>query len=1023
VCFPLVLRTYLAVTLIGALAATAVAQDANDVPEALNFANALLAKRRYDVAADQYEKFLQANPNDPHVADAEYGLATSRLFLGQYAKAREMFEAFLKAAPPDHPNAPTAWFRVGETSYMLNDLPASKTALEKYTGENPKHRHLETAWPYLGDVCLRLGDLPGARKAYEEAVALFPMGRLLDRSRYGLARTLAAQKEPEAALKLFHELAQTGGPEWSDKARYQIGLLHAAADRPEEAAAAFADLEAASPNSPMIPEARLHRAEALVKLGQFEEAEAILKPLAAADGELAPQAAYALGDSLARRKETAAALATWNDAIERFPSSSYLPPLLFRSAEALNLDGKSQDAQKRFLAIVKNSPKHPWADLALLRAAEIAVASRDLPGAKSLASQFSTLFPKSPLNADARLLLARVAIAEKQPKEAITIIESLLADGNPSDSVASSARFALALAYRADGQDQKAAAMFTEIARVPEGGEAVGDAVFLLGEGHFKAGQYADAIEPLEAYLKANEKGQFADHALALLAISEQELNAPEKAAEALDRLTKEFPESKVLGSPRLRLAEAALAAKDLPRAVELFRLAATTKDEPAVRVRALSGLGWALLESKQPDDAAKMFEELLTSSPDDPLAPDAALARARALEEGGKPDEALAAYDLAAVKYADSDRAAPARLAHARLLAKTGKFADAAAEFDAFLKANPRGLSESDGADAILVDWAYALLDADKPGESDVVFQRLLDEHPQSPRTADARVNLAESAYQDGKLDEVLTLLEPLTAAGSTADPVLIQSALFRAGRTEFDQRKWAEAMAHFARLATDYPDGPLHAKARFWLAETAFQSGDSTKAEAEFASLLADPKPADSDGWWPTAQLRHLQSLVLLERWDDALKEASALKAELPNSPQMPEIDYALGRSYQGTARFDDARASYQAVISARKGAELAARAQLMRGETFFHQKNYPEALKEFFKVDLYYNAPKWQSTALLEAGKVYEQMNQPDKAISVYDDLLKRFPAEPAAEEGGKRVEALKGTPTTPTGAKSP
>jgi TolA-binding protein len=1007
--------------LIGVVAVTSLAQEPSEIPEALNFANALLAKRRYDVAADQYAKFLQADPEGPHAADAHYGLGNARLFLGQYAEARKEFEAFLKAAPADDPNAATAWFRVGETSYMLNDLPAAKSALEKYTGENPKHRHLETALPYLGDVCFRLGDLTGARKAYEEAVALFPTGRLRDRSRYGLARTLAAQKEPEAALKLFHELAQDGGPEWSDKARFLIGLVQAAAERHEEAAAAFADLEATSPDSQLIPEARSRRAESLVKLGKYEEAEAILKPLAAADGGLAPQAAYVLGESLARRNQNAAALATWDDALTRFPTSSVVPALLFRSAEALNLDKKGKEAQRRFLKIVQDSPKHPWADLALLRAAEISMGFRDAAGAKAIASRFSTLFPKSPHAAEAHLLLARIALAEKDPKTAITIAESILADDNPSDTVAGAARYALALAYRSDGQAAKAEEMLAQIAKTPEGGEAAGDAVFLLGEGHFKAGRYADAIEPLEAYVKSNERGRFADHALALLAISQQELNAPEKAAAALERLTREFPDSKVLGSPRLRLAEAALDAKDPARAIELFRLASTTQDEPEVRVRALSGLGWALLENKQPAEAATAFEDLLTSFPDDPLAPDAALARARALEDADKPDDALAVYDLVRAKYPDSDRAAPARLAHARLLAKQGKFLDAAAEFDSFLKDNPKGPARGDGADAILADWAYALLDAGKPEESDVIFQRLLDEQPQSPRTADARVNLAESAYQAGKLDDARRLLEPLVADGARADPALIQSALFRAGRIEFDRKQWPVAMSMFERLATDYPDGPLRPKARFWLAETAFQSGDSARAETEFASLLADPNPADSDDWWPTARLRHLQSLVLLERWDAALAEAKPLKADFPASPLTPEIDYALGRSLQGTARFDDARASYQAVISARKGAELAARAQLMRGETYFHQKNYPEALKEFFKVDLYYNAPKWQSTALLEAGKVYEQMTQPAKAAGVYEDLLKRFPDEPAAAEGGKRLGALKGDASTASGAK--
>ena len=46
-----------------------------------------------------------------------------------------------------------------------------------------------------------------------------------------------------------------------------------------------------------------------------------------------------------------------------------------------------------------------------------------------------------------------------------------------------------------------------------------------------------------------------------------------------------------------------------------------------------------------------------------------------------------------------------------------------------------------------------------------------------------------------------------------------------------------------------------------------------------------------------------------------------------------------------------------------------ELAARAQFMKGETYFHQKNYRDALREFHKLELTYRVPDWQAAALFE------------------------------------------------------
>jgi TolA-binding protein len=160
-------------------------------------------------------------------------------------------------------------------------------------------------------------------------------------------------------------------------------------------------------------------------------------------------------------------------------------------------------------------------------------------------------------------------------------------------------------------------------------------------------------------------------------------------------------------------------------------------------------------------------------------------------------------------------------------------------------------------------------------------------------------------------------------------------------------------------------------------------------------------------------------VQSLVLLERWKDALEQADALKADLPSHPQKAEIDYARGRALQGLARFDEALAAYQAVIDARKNGDLAARAQFMRGETYFHNKNYDEARREFFKVDALFNAPTWQAAALLEAGKVYERLDQWDAAAEIYKKLREKFPGDPNAATAAQRLEDIRKRGDAPRG----
>jgi TolA-binding protein len=918
------------------------------LPEALKLANGLLRDRRYEPAAEEYERFLQGAKPGPDADEARFGLANARLFQGQYDKARRAFEAFLDAAP-NHPNARTAWYRVGETSYLLGDLRAAQKALETFTAGGPGHRYLESAWPYLGDVCLRLDELPKARHAYEQALALQAKGPLADRARFGLGRTLALQKEPEPALKVLSELVERGGGDWADKAWVQIGQVQAGAGRDDKSVEAFETLERVAPQSPLIPEARLNRAEALIRLDRRDQAEGLLRGLLAeAPQNLAARAALVLGTSQLGRGRADEALATLDEARGRFPRSPLVPALWFRSAEAALKQGQADEARARFLKAAEIDPKDPWADDALLRAAQLALEARHYADARALAASFPTRFPESPLRADADRI--------------------------------------------------------------------EGDAQYLLGQGLIEAGRPAEAVPALEKYLDDKPNGELADYALAHLVQAHLELGQADAAEKALAQLADRFPESKRLAPIRLCVAVAALAAKKFDRAAELFPLVIAAND-PALKARAQSGLGWALLEQGKPAEAAAAFDAFLEAAPaQDPLAPDAALARGQALEAANQADMALAAYAEAVEKYAKTEPGRRAALARARLLSETKHPTEAA---EAFARAiqdfDPKDAEKTGaGLDTLLAEWGWALVDAEKTADADRVFTRLLGEFPESPHAADARFNLAESANQAQDYEKVVALLAPVVAEGSKGSPRLVAPALYRLGRTQARLKDWPAAAKTLDRLIAEHPESSFRRVARLLRAEVALEGGDPKMAEAGLAALESEPASADDpEGFRPAVRRRRIEALVALTQWEKVLEAADAFQADAPDDPQVAEVEYARGRALQSLPqpRFDEARAAYQKVIDARKGGDLAARAQLMRGETYFHQKNYRESIREFHMVDVLYHAPIWQAAALLEAGKVYERLAQWADAAEEYQRLREKFPDDPSAAEAKPLLDAVR------------
>jgi TolA-binding protein len=922
------------------------------------------------------------------------------------------------------------------------------------------------AWTYLGDVDFGLNDLSRAKTAYDKSISAYPNGRMADRARFGLARVLSELGERDQALRLLEKLAKRTGTEWADRAWLQIGLIRQSAGEFSEAAEVLRAVENAAPQSGVRSEARFVRAKCLLNLGRAREAQSLLRPLATeSDDRFAPRAALELATLDLADNRPDAALAALDAALSRFPKSPEAPALLFRSAEALQKQSRLAEAQARFLKLAESESKDQWADDALKRAVQLALEQGDAATTSRLAARFATVYSESPLLSEVRLFEARAASIQGKPAEAVGILEPLLAtkqsvvdSKKPSQasSISQAVRYELAIAYRALGRNADAEAALSKLAT--EGQSAFStDAQFMLGQAHIEAGRFAAAIRPLEKYLENNPKGQVAEFALAHLVVAFVGTDRLPDAWKTLATFAQRFPQSKLLPASRLRLAEASLRAGDSQRALELFRLVAGNEEpsgmpqggaiagrdqapDISIKIRALAGLGAAQQKLGKRVEAAAAFARILDLAPKDPIASQVALERARSLEAAQQSDDALLAYGQVIERYSGTDHAMSAILARAELLAKRGRNKEAAVEFKRFFASlkgggilTSMGLTE----DSVLAEWGWAVIDAHAPEEADRIFAKLLENHPQSPYAADARFNLAESANQARDFKKVVNLLSPLIAsgpahpngtaaarpphddaksAGSEPSPLasnrsLMPAVFYRLGRTQIELKDWKSAWTTFDRLLREFPNNPYRREAEFLRAIAAFHQENFSEALAGFGALLKE-SPAESDpkGFIASVRLKQLECWVGLNRWKEVLEATAALKADLAaGDPAAAEVDFARARALLGSGQLEAARTAFQAVIRACKDKDddLAARAQLMCGESYFHDDQFHEALREFLKVDILYQAPRWQAAALLEAGKVYERLDQWPDAAETYQRLLSRFPGDPSATKARNRL----------------
>ncbi|MBN1590953.1 MAG: tetratricopeptide repeat protein, partial [Pirellulales bacterium] len=223
-----------------------------------------------------------------------------------------------------------------------------------------------------------------------------------------------------------------------------------------------------------------------------------------------------------------------------------------------------------------------------------------------------------------------------------------------------------------------------------------------------------------------------------------------------------------------------------------------------------------------------------------------------------------------------------------------------------------------------------------------------------------------------------------------------------------------WDQVRKAAERLLTDHPESSFRRVAEFWVAESLYHQADYDAAATRL-DALTDRAHEPDETWLAMVPLRRAQIFAMRKQWTEAFDQASTIERDYPGFDRQYEVDYLLGRCLAARAQFDQARQAYRRAIDSPHGAktETAAMAQWMIGETYFHQKHYEAALREYLRVEILYDFPRWQAAALLQAGKCHERLSRNDEAARLYRSLVKTYPDSPLVEKAKKRLAATAGS----------
>ncbi len=1001
----LLAKTVLTLLLVCAssLASAGPADDQYDV------ATGHYSRKLWKLAVDEFEVFLEKYPDDPRAADCIFALAEALLQAGDTEQAESRFREYLKQAPKGK-YAGRALFRAGEAAYLLGKAKEAQADLTRFLAEHATDKFSTYAIRYLGELAMERKEFNAAAELFRDGLRRYPDGSQVDHYRYGLARSLKELQQLDEAEKLYAEVAAKNGSPLADAARLNLGVLQFSRDRYEAALETLAPFEKELAASSLRPDAQLTRGWALLELDRPKEASPVFGSVVG-NASVAVEARYGLGLAEYENEQWQRAAQTLDAAAEIDPKHALVPAIRYYAGDALMKAGDAKGAASRFDQVLAiGGESNAWLDDAACGKISLALRAGDREAVEKEADRFHKAFPDSPLRRQVNRMLARALVEQRKFTEAIALLQPMIT-AQPDGPDALENRYLLAASLDGSQRYEEALAALTPVLEKGEG-RLKSDAQLVAGSSLLSLKRYSEAIGPLEAFLASQPQGDTAIRAEGLLAVAFARTGKLAESKSIFDRLVESHTDHNLLPAVVEQLGEAAYTHGDIKWSLALFEWLSRHGDSPENRQKGLAGAAWSSYKLEKLPEAAALFAELLETDPPAAMAAEACLARGRILEEQGQLDGALGLYSQVIEKYAEADvkEYPPALLAAARLHRRLEQHRQAAGLYERLAHAFP----ESPDRDAVLYEWSWVLFDQGNPEESNALLARLRSEYPQSRYWADATYRLAIREFQAKGYAEAAKLCQEIVDSKTQGD--LREHSLYllaRIAAVEAEQNgKWELVQQQFQRLLEGFPDTSMRLVAEFWIAESLYRRQKYTESLAEFDRLAQRTQGQTSD-WMAMIPLRRAQLLAHQRKWNEAFAIASKIPEQFPSFQQQYEADYVIGRCLAALADFDGAREAYERVINSEQGAktETAAMAQWMIGETYFHQKRYDVAMREYLRVARLYAYPKWQAGSLLQGAKCRELLGEPEEAARLYEEVLEEYADTPFAEQAKQRLEAAR------------
>jgi len=526
-------------------------------------------------------------------------------------------------------------------------------------------------------------------------------------------------------------------------------------------------------------------------------------------------------------------------------------------------------------------------------------------------------------------------------------------------------------------------------------GKEIEEVYYLLGQAYLRSGKYKEAEEVLNNLLFFFPGFELASEAKYYNSLSLFKENKYEEAIVQLKDLTSEAEiEGKRKEEAQYLLARCWLNLQEYSKAIENLESLKQFEVEDSMLEKVVFDLGLAYSRQGNKEKAILEFQEFVEKYPQSELinsahfelgkdlydlgkyklalielektsTDEALYLRGKASKELGNQEGEIAAFEELREKYPQSNFSQEVYFRLGNYYYNQKRYKEAIEEFDKIIQLFPQSslISES----YYWMGWSY-FRSADYKKASEC-FNKVEEDEENLDLEQRARFMAAESWYNLKDYQKAREAYRKFIEMYPEGD--FSANAQYAIAWTYQENKDYKSSIEEFKTLISIYPDSKFTEEAQFRVGKNYFLSGNKDIAKAELGKFINSYSKSSF-----RAEAMYLLSQIYLQEddWMDNIINLERLVREYPDSPYRSEALYGLCLSY-------------------------------------FKKYEYEKAIKAGEKYLEDYSSLEYGDDILYTKAICWEMLDNEEKAISDYQNLISKFPQSPYVGKAQERLEALK------------